>query len=453
MSDIINADTQGIPLHILTTAQYTSWLTSQSAYVQQWLQNSDFNGKGHSIIPSDDGSIACVVAVFEDLTDFFACGDLAQQLPKHQYMLNAKEEFKAAIAFGWAMGGYKFDRYKENNDKLARLAIADETLVESTKKHVAATALVRDLVNTPAADMMPQHIGETSQQLADEFGGELVQIVGDELLTENYPTIHAVGRASINKPRLIDLRWGSSSAPKVTLVGKGVCFDSGGLDIKPAAGMRNMKKDMGGAAHVLGLARLIMSFNLPVQLRVLVPSVENAVSSNALRPGDVVKTRKGITVEIDNTDAEGRLVLCDALAEAENDKPELLIDFATLTGAMRVGLGTELPGFFSTSDEVAQGITEQGLKVTDPVWRMPLYQPYKNLLKSEIADMTNCATVPFGGAITAALYLQEFVEPTTDWVHFDVMAFNIRKLSGRPLGGEAFGIRAVFNYLNQRYSN
>jgi leucyl aminopeptidase len=237
------------------------------------------------------------------------------------------------------------------------------------------------------------------------------------------------------------------------LVGKGVCFDSGGLDLKPASGMRFMKKDMGGAAHVLGLARLIMSSQLPINLRVLVPAVENAVSNNAFRPGDVITTRSGLKVEIDNTDAEGRLVLCDALTEAENDQPELLIDFATLTGAMRVALGTELPGFFSTNDKVAEQLITAGNEISDPIWRMPLHQAYKDLLRSQVADISNCASVPFGGAITAALYLQEFVKPQTDWLHFDVMAWNNRVLPGRPIGGEAFGIRAVFNYLEQRYNN
>jgi leucyl aminopeptidase len=299
--------------------------------------------------------------------------------------------------------------------------------------------------------MMPINLGDCAQELANRYQGKVIQIIGDDLLEKNYPTIHAVGRASAHAPRLIDLTWGDSKNPRVTLVGKGVCFDSGGLDLKPAAGMRNMKKDMGGSAHVLGLAQLIMSHNLPINLRVLIPAVENAVSSNAIRPGDVITTRAGITVEIHNTDAEGRLVLCDALTEADTQKPDLIVDFATLTGAMRVALGTELPGFFSTSDQVAMGITEAGSKISDPVWRMPLYSAYKDLLKSSIADMTNCATVPFGGAITAALYLQEFVGKDTNWVHFDVMAYNIRSLSGRPMGGEAFGIRAVFDYLQAKY--
>lgn len=261
-----------------------------------------------------------------------------------------------------------------------------------------------------------------------------------------------VGRASENKPRLLDLKWGAKDAPLITLVGKGVCFDSGGLDLKPSSGMRNMKKDMGGAAHVIALAQLIMAANLPIRLRVLVPAVENAVSRNAFRPGDVIKTRKGIMVEIDNTDAEGRLVLCDALSEAQNDNPELIIDFATLTGACRVALGTELPGFFSTERDVANGIIDAGMGVSDPVWQLPLFDQYKSFLKSDVADMANCASTPFGGAITAALYLKEFVEPTTPWVHFDVMAWNLRALPGRPTGGEALGIRAVFNYLQSRFN-
>jgi leucyl aminopeptidase len=300
--------------------------------------------------------------------------------------------------------------------------------------------------------MMPQNLADTAHDLAKTFNGTVKQIIGDDLLSQNYPTIHAVGRASVHAPQLIDLKWGDEKHPLITLVGKGVCFDSGGLDLKPASGMRNMKKDMGGSAHVLGLAQLIMANNLPIRLRVLISAVENAVSSNAMRPGDVITTRTGLTVEIDNTDAEGRLVLCDALAEADQENPELIIDFATLTGAMRVALGTELPGFFSTSTEVANGITLAGEKISDPVWRMPLATQYRDLLKSNIADISNCATVPFGGAITAALYLQEFVSKDTDWVHFDVMAFNVRTLSGRPLGGEAFGVRAVFDYLQARYA-
>lgn len=442
---------QGIPLVVLTNEKYQAWQAQQNEQVNNWLKQTNFSGKGLSLIPSMNGELAMALYVASDLAHFFSCGDLATQLPANQYQLVADEQYHQAIAFAWAIGCYRFERYKEEGKALASLAIDNQALVESANNQANATAIVRDLVNTPAGDMMPEHLGEFTENMAKQFGASVTQIVGDDLLTQNYPTIHAVGRASIHKPRLIDLTWGDESAPKVTLVGKGVCFDSGGLDLKPAAGMRYMKKDMGGAAHVLGLANLIMANNLPIRLRVLVPAVENAVSSNALRPGDVVTTRKGLTVEIDNTDAEGRLVLCDALAEAENDSPELLIDFATLTGAMRVALGTELPGFFSTNDDVANGLMAVGNMNSDPVWRMPLYSAYKDLLKSQIADMTNCSAAPFGGAITAALYLQAFVNEDTDWVHFDIMAWNNRALSGRPIGGEAFGIRSVFDYLAKRF--
>jgi len=457
MNSLLSVGNTGTPLIILDKQAYSKWLSTQNQSNQNWLQQTGFTGEGLALVPSfsadEEGLLAQAVYVVADASHYFSCGDLIRKLPAGQYLLEAEQEHQQAICFAWLMGAYHYAPYKtdQKEQTLPSLAVSDQTLVDNAIKYAQATALVRDLVNTPAADMMPIDLGNTAQRLADTFGGNLTQIIGDDLLTHNYPTIHAVGRASINQPRLIDLTWGDKSHPQVTLVGKGVCFDSGGLDLKPAAGMRNMKKDMGGSAHVLGLARLIMSHNLPINLRVLIPAVENAVSNNAMRPGDVLTTRSGLTVEIDNTDAEGRLVLCDALTEANNDNPDLIIDFATLTGAMRVALGTELPGFFSTSDNVAAGITDAGSKITDPVWRMPLYSPYNDLFKSTIADMTNCSAGPFGGAITAALYLERFVSKETDWVHFDIMAFNIRALSGRPLGGEAFGIRAVFDYLQARF--
>ena len=452
MKAILVSQNQGIPLHVLSTDQYADWLEQQSAQVKNWLEQTRFDGKGLALVPGPEGDLAQAVFTHDDPGHHFACGDLIEQLPAVQFLLNTDFEHQTGVAFAWAVGSYRFERYKKNDKPQAVLAIDNAELVETAIKQAQATALVRDLVNTPSADMMPQHLGETAEALGKEFGAQVSQLVGEQLLENNYPTIHAVGRASCHEPRLIDLQWGDESHPKVTLVGKGVCFDSGGLDLKGAAGMRLMKKDMGGAAHVLGLARLIMAFNLPVRLRVLVPAVENAVSGNAMRPGDVLTTRSGLTVEIDNTDAEGRLVLCDALSEAENDNPELLIDFATLTGAMRIALGTDLPGFFSTNKQVAVDLCEAGESIDDPVWQMPLYQPYKDLFKSQIADMTNCPSVPQGGAICAALYLQAFVKDSTDWLHFDIMAYNSGKKPGKPVGGEAFGIRAVFEYLQNRYA-
>ena len=452
MSVLLQHTSSGIPLSFICKNELSDWQTKQSAFLQNWLTNSSFEKQGVALVPNPQtGELSHVYCLMQSDSDFWAAGDLASKLPAGNYQIQGDDAFIEHVALGFVLGGYEFSEYKEKASVKAQLAISDKALFERIKQQADAINLARDLVNTPAADMMPQHLSQVMSDLADTYHGEFSQWVGDELLEQNYPTIHMVGRASENKPRLLDLKWGAENAPLITLVGKGVCFDSGGLDLKPSSGMRNMKKDMGGAAHVIALAQLIMTANLPVRLRVLVPAVENAVSRNAFRPGDVVKTRKGIMVEIDNTDAEGRLVLCDALTEAQNDNPELIIDFATLTGACRVALGTELPGFFSTNRDIANGIIDAGLSVNDPVWQLPLFEQYKTFLKSDVADMANCASTPFGGAITAALYLKEFVEPTTSWVHFDVMAWNLRSLPGRPAGGEALGIRAVFNYLQNRF--
>ena len=313
---VTSSEHSTIPLHIVQENQYEKWLSQQAKATIHWLENTNFKPTNVSLVPHSNGELAMVLYVAADLSDFFTCGQLANVLPPLAYELVADSIYHEAIAFGWLAGCYKFDRYKKSNQEQPSLLINNKPLVKQVTLDNRAQSLVRDMVNTPAADMMPQDIAQIAQSITAEYGGEVTQIIGDELIDKNYPTIHAVGRASDNTPQLIDLRWGDKNAPKVTLVGKGVCFDSGGLDLKPAAGMRNMKKDMGGAAHVLGLAQLIMGNNLPVQLRVLIPAVENAVSANALRPGDVITTRAGITVEIDNTDAEGRLVLCDAISEA-----------------------------------------------------------------------------------------------------------------------------------------
>jgi leucyl aminopeptidase len=299
--------------------------------------------------------------------------------------------------------------------------------------------------------MGPAELAAAAVQVAEQAGARHRIIAGDALLAENYPTIHAVGRASDRAPRLVDIVWGPEDAPKVTLVGKGVCFDSGGLDLKTAAGMRMMKKDMAGAAIMLGLGRAIMQAGLPVRLRVLLPLVENAVSGNAMRPLDIVKTRKGITVEIGNTDAEGRLILCDALAEASTDKPEMLVDAATLTGAARVALGPELPALFCNDDKLAAGLIAAGAAEDDPLWRMPLWRPYRKLIDSKVADVNNVSESPHAGAITAALYLQEFVDPGVPWAHIDVMAWNTRSRPGRPEGAEAQTLRALYAHIAGRF--
>ena len=442
----------GTPITLLETHTYPDWLTQQSDLEQNWLHSSDYQGKGLCLIPDAEGGLARVIYGVASLKACFACGDLVKQLPGGDYRLESSDEsLLNTLALAWGVGAYCFDRYQSPARALPTLVLPQGSEMESVQQQINAIGLVRDLINTPAADMMPQHLAKAAEQLAYTFHAELSQIIGDDLLRENYPTIHAVGRASINPPRLIDLHWGNPDHPKLTLVGKGVCFDSGGLDLKSGLGMRNMKKDMGGAAHVLGLAQLIMAHQLPVRLRVLIPAVENAVANNAYRPGDVITTRKGLTVEIDNTDAEGRLVLCDALAEADREDPDLIIDFATLTGAARIALGTELPGFFSNQSSLAQALMAAGALVDDPVWSLPLHQDYQYLLDSEVADLVNCPETPMGGAIVAALYLQHFVRPDTAWCHFDIMAFNKRARPGQPIGGEAMGMRAVFAYLQARY--
>jgi leucyl aminopeptidase len=327
---------------------------------------------------------------------------------------------------------------------------ADKGLVRRTAE---AIFLARNLINTPASDLGPAELAAAARRVAGHYRAAISVIEGDDLVKRNYPLIHAVGRASPRAPRLIDLTWGDAKAPKVTLVGKGVCFDSGGLDLKTASGMLMMKKDMGGAATLLALATMIMDARLPVRLRLLIPAVENSVSGNAMRPLDVVRSRKGLTVEIGNTDAEGRLILADALAEADAEKPALLIDCATLTGAARVALGPELPALFSNDDGLAAEILAQGARVADPLWRLPLWRPYRSMLESKTADINNAPESGFAGSVTASLFLEEFVAPTTPWVHIDSFAWNHKSRPGRPEGGEALALRALYAMIEARFSS
>jgi leucyl aminopeptidase len=442
---------EGLPIHLVAAEDYQSWFDQQDESVSNWLVHSGFEGKGFRLIPKADGNLQSVLVVAEQKESIWSLSEAAIQLPKGSYYLNGSGLEVANGALGWILAQYQYTRYKTATT-YPTLYVDDDQAVETATLLAKGVYLTRDLVNTPAGDMMPEHLSEAMQTLAAEFDANFTEVVGDELLGQNYPTIHAVGRASAHAPRLLNMTWGDESAPKLTLVGKGVCFDSGGLDLKPAAGMRLMKKDMGGAAHVLGLAAMIMSAKLPVRLRVMIPAVENAVSGNAFRPGDIIKTRKGLTVEIDNTDAEGRLVLCDALAEADEENPDLLIDFATLTGAARVALGLEVPGFYSTETSFAEALMSAGVSEDDHVWQLPLHKAYASYMKGSISDLVNGAPTPFGGSITAALYLQSFVEQS-DWVHFDVGAWNDRVRPGRPKGGEAMGVRATFAALRDRYQN
>lgn len=444
-----------IPLEPIEEDAYSEWLERQDEPTRRWLAATGFQGKPGSIclIPSSPAALGKVIAAIQSRSDPWALGDLPVALPAQDYYLEASwpAELLERALVGWGLGAYQFTRYRSEEQPRARLAVPQTCDAAAVRNAIEAIYLIRDLINTPAEDMMPEQLADAMARLAREFGGEFQQMVGEELLANNFPAIHAVGRASQRTPRLLDLRWGDESHPKLTLVGKGVCFDSGGLDLKPAKAMRLMKKDMGGAAHAVGLARLIMAAVLPVRLRVIVAAVENAVSGNALRPGDIIRTRKGLTVEIDNTDAEGRLILADALAEGGREKPDLMVDFATLTGAARTALGTDIPALFCLQDEVAAELLSGAEYEQDPLWRLPLYRPYRALLESKIADLINAPDSPYAGAITAALFLSEFVPEETPWVHFDLMAWNLTSRPGRPEGGEAMGIRGVFRYLLERF--
>jgi leucyl aminopeptidase len=384
----------------------------------------------------------------------WALAGLPESLPEGTYRLDGVPEGgdPTRIALGWALGGYAFTRYREKKSGGgARLAWPEGADRDEVERLAGAIFLARDLVNTPASDMGPVELADAAAGVADKAGAQCRIIIGDDLLAENYPTIHAVGRASDRAPRLVDIRWGVADAPKVTLVGKGVCFDTGGLDLKPASGMKMMKKDMAGAAIALALGQAIMAAKARVRLRILLPLVENAVSGNAMRPLDIIRTRKGLTVEIGNTDAEGRLILCDALAEASTENPALLVDFATLTGAARTALGPELPALFCNNDGLAAELLAGGAAEDDPLWRMPLWRPYRRLLDSKAADLNNVSDGPHAGAITAALYLQEFVEPGIPWAHIDVMAWNPRNRPGRPEGAEAQTLRALYAHIASRF--
>ena len=456
MTLIAKADTRTIPIVPLEKAKLDGWIKRQDAATRAWVQSTGFKAEANavSLIAGEDGALARVLVGVDD--PFAAFGTLASWLPAGSYRIDAKLPARQANAacLGWELASYKFARYKSGEKPPAPPSLVWPDAADRKRVGAAAeaTVLVRDLINTPAEDMGPSQLAAAAQRLARQHKAACKVIVGGDLLKQNYPTIHAVGRASDDPPRLIDITWGRANAPKVTLVGKGVCFDTGGLDLKQATGMLRMKKDMGGGAHALGLAHMIMAMNLRVRLRVLIPAVENSVAGNAIRPLDIVKTRKGITVEIGNTDAEGRLVLCDALAEADSEKPRLIVDFATLTGAARVALGPDLPALFCNDDRWAEAALKSGSRESDPLWRMPLYSPYRRRLDSQVADLNNVSEGTHAGAITAALYLNEFVSPATPWMHLDIMAWNESQRPGRPVGGEAQGMRAIYGLIAERFA-
>ncbi len=445
-----------VSLVLMKRSEFNAWRDKQTLHVQSWLTSHSFNGNGGTFlaIPGSEGNVEMVAVGVNDANDPYALSHLPTMLPsQHAYRISATSPLKmeASVAMlSWGLGAYRFNRYIETKP-VARLCL--ESVNESSEAFalLKATTLVRDLVNTPTEHMGPEELEAVAIRLAQAYGGTANSIVGEDLLKQNFPSIHAVGRASHRAPRLIELNWGNEAHPKISVVGKGVCFDTGGLDIKAADGMRNMKKDMGGAAHALGLAQLIMATNLPVRLQCLVPAVENAISANAFRPGEVIVTRSGLSVEIDNTDAEGRVVLGDSLVYACESSPELLMDFATLTGAARIALGPDLPALFCNNEKLAADYLQAGEQTSDRVWRMPLWRPYLSYLKSNIADLANAGPSRMAGCISAALYLERFVKEDIVWSHVDVYSWNDGERPGRPAGGEAQGLRAAYQMLKARY--
>jgi leucyl aminopeptidase len=447
------------PIHVVDKNSFEEWLKSQSDAVRAAIRAQKFAGGAGdiAILPSDQpGAKADEWAVVAGVSDaeklgIWSLAKSSDALPEGVYRLVSGEAGDAML--GWMLGQYEFDTYRsEPKATPSRVLLVKEPgRIESAAYLAEATAMVRDLVNIPAADMGPAALEGEARRIGRDNKAEVSVISGDALET-GYPLIHTVGRAASREhaPRLIELLWGDERHPRIAIIGKGVTFDSGGLSMKSATGMRIMKKDMGGAAHALALANLIMQSRLPVRLHMLVAAVENSVAGNAFRPGDIIKSRKGITVEIDNTDAEGRLVLADAMTKALEDKPALMIDFATLTGAARVALGPELPALFANDDALADGLLKAARDTTDPMWRMPLWTPYDDMLASDIADTANSGG-SFAGAVTAALFLQKFADDDVPWAHLDTYAWRPANKPGRPKGGEALGLRAVFRYLADRY--
>jgi len=431
--------------------------TALTSDVQAWAKANDFNGESGRILvlPGKDGTIAGALFGTGDGDQGgqsqLLAGKLARGLPEGDWYIENKPHHAELVTLAFLMGGYSFTRYRKGSDKTIRLAVPAGVNASETQHIADAVTLARDLINTPTNDMGPDALEQAARDLASRNGAKVSTIEGDALLKQNFPMIHAVGRAGSIAPRLIDLTWGKDSDPKITLVGKGVCFDTGGLDIKPASGMLLMKKDMGGAANVLGLASIIMNAKLPVRLRVLIPAVENSIAGNAFRPSDILQSRKGLSVEIGNTDAEGRLLLADALTLADEEEPELIIDMATLTGAARVALGPDLPPFYTHDDALAAAIAEKADETADPLWRMPLWAPYAQKLSSRVADINNVTTDGFAGSVTAALFLSRFVEKAKSWAHFDIYGWVPVEKPASPVGGEAQAIRALYALLKHKY--
>ena len=454
------ADTKIVPIEAVLASDLESYLEQQTHADRTWIQNCSFAAKAHQVVkvPDSAGGVAKVVLGLGKQEDFWSYAGLPKKLPAGCYKITApvKEVGAELRAVAWQLGCYYFSAYKFNKPVEAQLCVASEVSADRVDALVTSTNLVRDLVNTPAEDMGPEELAAAVAATADELGAEYSEIVGKDLLTENYPMVYAVGMGAARAPRLAVLTWGDDvSKPLVALVGKGVCFDTGGLQLKGTAGILDMKKDMGGAAHAIALARLIIKANLPVRLRLLVPCVENAISGSAYRPRDILTSRDGQTVEVNNTDAEGRLILADALTAQVEQNPDVLINFATLTGAGKVALGPDVPVLMTNTPEFQDSVCKESYCQQDLVWPLPLYAGYKDYLDSDIADMSNVSNAPngYGGSITAGLFLQRFVPDAQPWIHFDIMAANVKARAGRPRGGEAQGLRTMFAWLEDRYKD
>jgi leucyl aminopeptidase len=449
------------PLWLLYENEIEAWRAAQPASVAQWLSVQNFKGEKHRVVllPDAGGGLASAVGGLgrrQGEVSLWHAAGLAERLPARRFRL--AQEFApqeaTQLCLGFAYGAYRFDRYRAAKSEVPTVEAPPNADVQYVALATESLRMARDWINTPAQDLGPPELAAATQRLAERHQAGFREWVGEELLAANLPAIHAVGRASSKAPRLLELRWrprGEETYPRLTLVGKGVCFDSGGLDLKSSSGMALMKKDMGGAAVTLALAHMLMSAGIRAELRVLVPAVENSIGGNAYRPGDVLATRKGLTVEVGNTDAEGRLVLCDALALADAEHPDLIIDFATLTGAARVALGPELPALFGNDDALVLDLARAAAAEHDPLWPMPLWQSYEDELASKIADLNNVAASTFAGAIFGALFLKRFVEESTPWVHIDLYAWNPKDRPGRSVGAEAQGVRGVYRYLVKRY--
>jgi leucyl aminopeptidase len=452
-----STDARPVPITFASKSTWEAVSAALPATARRFAAANTFAAKPgqYLALPADDGSLAHVLFGIEDPSsesrDLFRPGQLPGLLPAGTYSFaNAPHDTRlAALAF--ALGSYRFNRYRKNDAPGARLVPPGDIDMAEITRMAEAAALARDLINTPANDMGPDELAAAAQALAGKFNATYTCIVGDDLLKQNFPLIHAVGMASTRAPRLIDITWGDASHPKVTLVGKGVCFDTGGLDLKPSSGMLIMKKDMGGAANVLALAQMIMDAKLKVRLRVLIPAVENSVAGNAFRPLDIFPSRKGVNVEIGNTDAEGRLVLADALALADEEEPDLLIDLGTLTGAARVALGPDLPPFYTNDEALAADVARHAHTENDPLWRMPLWMPYDSWLDSKTANLNNAPGGAFAGSITCALFLKRFVESAKSWLHVDIYGWTPSAKPARPEGGECQAARAIYKLLSERY--